>query len=53
MEPSTNTKKKWIVLGIIIAVIAIFVAVGPVIIAKYMRPPKSMQNPLTFQIMSI
>ncbi|MDR3124931.1 MAG: hypothetical protein LBU10_03540 [Endomicrobium sp.] len=45
--PSTNTKKKWIVLGVIIAVLAILVAVGPVIIAKYMRPPKSMQNPIT------
>jgi hypothetical protein len=39
--PSTNTKKKWIVLGIIIAVVAILVAVGPVIIAKYMRSSKS------------
>ncbi|MDR2616541.1 MAG: hypothetical protein LBC22_01810 [Endomicrobium sp.] len=45
--PSTNTKKKWIVLGIIIAVVAILAAVGPVIIAKYMRSSKSMQNSIT------
>jgi hypothetical protein len=47
MERSTNTKKKWIVLGIIIAVLAIFVAIGPVIIAKYMRPSKPMQGTIT------
>ncbi|MDR1523453.1 MAG: hypothetical protein LBS29_05860 [Endomicrobium sp.] len=47
MEPSTNTKKKWIVLGIIIAILAIFVALGPVIVAKYMRSSKSMQNTIT------
>ncbi|MDR2067056.1 MAG: hypothetical protein LBP57_04400 [Endomicrobium sp.] len=45
--PSTNTKKKWIVLGVIIAIVAILVAVGPVIIAKYMRSSKPMQNSIT------
>ncbi|MDR0723624.1 MAG: hypothetical protein LBF23_00340 [Endomicrobium sp.] len=48
MEPSTNTKKKkWIVLGVIIAVLAILVAVGPVIISKYMRSSKAMRSTIT------
>jgi hypothetical protein len=47
MEPSTNTKKKWVILGIIIAVLAILVAVGPVIISKYMRSSKPMQGTIS------
>ncbi|MDR1417668.1 MAG: hypothetical protein LBI80_00635 [Endomicrobium sp.] len=47
MEPSTNTKKKWVVLGIIIAVLAVLVAVGPVIISKYMRSSKPVQSTIT------
>jgi hypothetical protein len=47
MKPLTNTKKKWIVLGVIIAVLVVFVAVGPVIIAKYTRTSKQMQSTIT------
>jgi uncharacterized protein YpmB len=46
MEPSKDNRKKWVIFGVIIAVLAILVAVGPVIITRVMRSktqPKSLE----------
>ncbi|MCL2799800.1 MAG: hypothetical protein FWD54_05965 [Endomicrobia bacterium] len=37
MEPSQKNKKKWIIFGVIIAVIAILILVVPLAVTKYMR----------------
>jgi hypothetical protein len=44
MEPS-KSKRKWVIFGGIIVVLAVLIAVGPVIIARYMRSkPKPVQT---------
>jgi hypothetical protein len=48
MEPSINKKKKWIVFGVVIAVLAVLVAVGPVLVTKHM---KSSQKPPVVEFM--
>ena len=37
MESPRKSNKKWVAFGIIIAALAILVAVGPILITKYMR----------------
>lgn len=37
MEPSRKSNKKWIIFGIIITVLAIMVAIGPILVTRYMR----------------
>lgn len=37
MEPSKKTNKKWIIFGTIIAVLAILVLIGPILISQYMK----------------
>ena len=36
MEPNKNNKK-WIIFGAIIFILAVLVAVGPILVTKYMR----------------
>jgi len=43
MEPSAKSKKKWIIFGAVIAVLALLIAVGPVLITRYMRSKASHQ----------
>lgn len=37
MDPLRRGRKKWIIFGIIIAVLAALVAIGPVLVTRYMR----------------
>lgn len=37
MEPVKKSNKKWIIFGIIIAVLAVIIAIGPVLLTRYMR----------------
>ena len=37
MEPFRKSNKKWIVFGVIIAALAVLVAIGPILVTKYMR----------------
>jgi hypothetical protein len=43
MESSKKSNRKWIIFGTIIAVLALLVAIGPVLVTKYMRN-KYMKN---------
>ncbi|MDR2426357.1 MAG: hypothetical protein LBD46_04155 [Endomicrobium sp.] len=37
MEPSKKSNKKWIIFGIIIAVLAFLIAIGPILVTLYMK----------------
>lgn len=61
MEPidsAKKSKKKWIVFGTIIAALAILVAIGPVLVTKYMRhkytnPNNSVKSELMIKVKGV
>ncbi len=53
MEPVKKSKKKWIIFGIVIAALAIIIAIGPIIVTKYMEkavPGKTMKSDLMLKV---
>ena len=41
MEPSQKSRRRWVIFGVIIAVLAFLIAVGPVLVTRHMRVKQS------------
>jgi hypothetical protein len=54
MEPSKKSNKKWIIFGTIIASLALLIAIGPILVSKYMRAhPKVVRTELMIKVNGI